>query len=139
MGSSPGEGSHPTFPPRCVISLGNPHFLLSLFFTLSFRVLQLDGETFIQLPSLEQRCTCLVAELIVLGPFIPTTRSTVTASKCLIQKPTRGWTPRPLLCSRRAGGAIQPVSVPVLGLEGGGRKFLPALEGMSALLGGAVG
>lgn len=139
MGSSSGEGSHPTSPSRCVISLGNLHFLLSLFFTLSFRVLPLAGETFIQLPSLEQRCMCLVAELIVLGHFIPTTRSTVTALKCLIQKPTRGWTPLPLPCFPRAGGAIQPVSVAVLRVEGGGRKLLPALGGMSALLGGAVG
>lgn len=82
---------------------------------------------------------CLVAELIGLGHFTLTTRSTVTALKCLIQKPTPGWTPLPLPCSPRAGGAIQPVSGGVMRVEDGGGKFLPALEGVSELLGGAVG
>lgn len=80
-----------------------------------------------------------MAERIVLGHFIPTMRFTVTALRCLIQKPTPGWTPLPLPCSQRAGGAIQLVSVGLLRVEDGEREFLPALEGVSALLGGSVG
>lgn len=93
--------------------------------TCPCRVHQLAGETSIQLPSLEQRCMYLGAELIVLGHFTPTTRSTVTALKCLIQKQTPGWTPLPLQCSLKVAGAIQHVSVGLLGEENMERSSHP--------------
>lgn len=83
------------------------------------RVHQLAGEISIQLPSLEQRCMYLVAELIVLGHFTLTMRSTVTALKYLIQKQTPGWTPLQHQCSLKAGGAIQHVSEGLLREAGG--------------------
>lgn len=81
----------------------------------------------------------LAAELIVLGRFTPTMRSTVTALKYLIQKQTPGWTPLQLQCSLKAGGAIQHVSVGLLREEDSGREFLPVSEGLSGPLGGDVG
>lgn len=81
----------------------------------------------------------LVAELIVLGHFTPTMRSTVTALKYLIQKQTPGWTPLQLQCSLKAGGAIQHVSVDLLREEDSGREFLPVSEGLSGPLGGDGG
>ena len=119
LGSAGGEvlqekEATPTSSSRCVISLGNLHAFSCSVLPCLCRVHQLAGETSIQLPSLEQRCTSLVAELIVLGHFTPTMRSTVTALKYLIQKQTPGWTPLQLQCSRRADGAIQRVSVGLL-------------------------
>ena len=129
----------PTSPSRCVISLGNLHSFSCSVLPCPCRVRQLAGETSIQLPLLEQRCTYLVAELIVLGHFTPTMRSTVTALKYLIQKQTPGWTPLQLQCSLKAGGAIQHVSVGLLREEDSGRRFLPAPEGVSGPLGGDEG
>lgn len=115
-------------PPciTCVVSLA--------VLTCPCRVHQLAGETSIQLPSLEQRCMYLGAELTVLGHFTPTTRSTVTASKCLIQKQTPGWIPLPLQCFLKAGGAIRHVSVGLLwkGVPTHSRR-------VSSPLGGGVG
>lgn len=144
LGSAGGEvlqekTATPISPSRCVISLGNLHSFSCSVLLCPCRVHQLAGETSIQLPSLEQRCTYLVAELIVLGHFTPTTRSTATALKYLIQKQTPGWTPLQLQCSQKAGGAIQHVSVGLLREEDSGRKFLPASRGVSGLLGGDVG
>lgn len=80
-----------------------------------------------------------MAELIVLGHFTPTMRSTVTALEYLIQKQTPGWIHLQLQCSLKADGAIQHVSVGLLREEDSGRKLLPASEGVSGLLGGDVG
>lgn len=144
LGSAGGEvlqekAATPTPPSRCVISLGNLHSFSCSVLLCPCRVHQLAGETSIQLPLLEQRCMYLVAELIVLGHFTPTMRSTATASKYLIQKQIPGWTLLQLQCFQKAGGAIQRVSVGLLREEDGGRKFLPASEGMSGLLCGVVG
>lgn len=125
-----GKFSRRRQPPQLLINTGNMHpSCCPVPLCCPCRARQLAGETFIQLPSLEQRCTCLGAELIVLGHFTPTMRSTVTAFKCLIQKQTPGWTPLQLQCFLKAGGAIQHVSVGLLGDRGSGRRFLPASEG----------
>lgn len=104
------KAATPTSPFRCLVSLGTLHSFSCSVLLCPCRVHQLDGETSIQLPSLEQRCTYLVAELIGLGHFTPTMRSTVTALKCSIQKQTPGWTPLQLQCFQKADGAIQLVS-----------------------------
>lgn len=120
----------PTFSSRCVISLGNLHSFSCSVLLCPCRVHQLAGETSIQLPSLEQRCMYLVAELIVLGHFIPTMRSTATALKYLIRKQTPGWTLLQLQCSLKAGEVIQHVSVGLLREDSEGNSCLPQKRGV---------